>query len=245
MIRLVESDMSRVVLKCWLWCLILTTVSCAQRYQIHQLKSIKESVSEHTNKKSASDKLVTVKYDFWAPNGVMLFQISNISNDTLMVLMQRSHIELNGVQVQYWTGAPGDDTHRLKENGLRYSPGLGSEANIVLPPGDAGWFEGYALVEQWMKIRSQHKADFYDRINTPLTLTNHLVFKHGNGLVALDDTFYLSSSLECSQSKFDRIETMNQDKSDKFFVVKEPLTIDGIHWAEFALPILMEILYLL
>lgn len=230
--------------------MILLFSSCMQRYQIFVISS-KEQLEAEKEEYLFRNQDLEVKYDFWSDGGTMLFNVYNISKDTLYLHMKNSKLTVNEEDFKYYVEEINEGLDLPDSSGqLVYSPYWQFEPVITLPPMEDGWFEGFPVAIDWVRIdnKNANHTQRFSKVETPLRFQNILSYgRHPYwGAETFESEFWVSMVKQASNSRFETIAASDISKGNKFYVSRKLAKGDKRKdfWLDIGLSVLETLPYL-
>lgn len=178
---------------------------------------------------------LAIAYDFWIDGGIMLFNVTNKTQEDIFVDFSKSQFIINGAIFDFY-------------NDLYLPSAIQVNNTEILPPKlekipsqSSETIEGFPITFDWQKMKKKHQAAIYGKENSPFQFTNRIIYSKEasfkNELV-LENAFWVNQIEKLNRKEFKAIANSNSPKSDKFYVRRIQQVNPTLFWVDVGLAVL-------
>lgn len=160
---------------------------------------------------AAENEELAVAYDFWIEGGVTVFNVTNKTDQAIIVDFTESTFKINEQLFFYY-----QDLYRYFDlTGVPVDP-----KEIRIEPNGTETIEGFPITYQWRPVSSS-SAKFYAPKNSPIRFVNKLSYHFAdneNEELFFENEFWVSSIEKLKRKEYRALAQGAAPKSDKFYV---------------------------
>ncbi len=220
-----------------LFALFFASCSSVQVLEVQssQVENYEDDVFAYENEDLA------IAYDFWTEGGVLLFNITNKSDQDLYIDFSKSIFEINNERYDFYT-----DLYGVAVN-------IPQEAFILppkiekIPAQSSEVIEGFPVTFRWQKLGRNHKAEGYVEGNSPFQFSNRLIYSFDESFdkeKQLENEFYVSYIEKMKRKEFKAYARNDLPKSHKFYVKRQDQSSNGWIWIDVGLAVIEAVIFI-